>query len=150
MNADDKKVETKLSELVFIYNAADPITREAMVKVFPILITSIFPKSIEDAEEYMTNKGIGDEEYMNISDINVRSEFQYLLILKSMWNNIDGKFIPNFSDDSVKYSISTYKGSIKLGRGKYTNHALSFRTSEIRDLFYDTFKDKIELCKNYL
>lgn len=49
------------------------------------------------------------------------------------------------------YNIQTYCNKIEKGCTEYpTNRLLSFPTEEMRDIFYENFKDLIENCKELL
>ena len=57
---------------------------------------------------------------------------------------------PDFSDDSPKYNIFKYENGISLSDNNWSNRILVFPTIEMRNAFYDNFKDLIEQCKELL
>ena len=57
---------------------------------------------------------------------------------------------PDWSNDLLKYYISFYDNQIDKNVIKYSQKVLVFPTEEIRDAFYENFKDLIEQCKELL
>ena len=57
---------------------------------------------------------------------------------------------PDWNNISDKYTIYPVSGEIWLDKGQTINTVLAFPTIEIRDEFYDNFKDLIEECKELL
>ena len=58
---------------------------------------------------------------------------------------------PDWKDESLKYVILYDNGEIRVDTWNYiANRILSFPTEEMRDAFYDNFKDLIEICKELL
>lgn len=73
---------------------------------------------------------------------------QQLIICRNAYWKIDDDWKPNFLDDElVKYCIVTCNDEVISDCCWQANAILVFRTEEIRDVFYDNFKDKIEECK---
>lgn len=57
---------------------------------------------------------------------------------------------PDFSNNSPKYNIFRYENEITLSDNNWSNRILAFPTIEMRNTFYDNFKDLIEQCKELL
>ena len=58
---------------------------------------------------------------------------------------------PNWKDESLKYVILYDNGEIRVDTWNYiANRILSFPTEEMRDAFYENFKELIENCKELL
>ena len=58
---------------------------------------------------------------------------------------------PDWKDcDENKYCIYITESEIKTGMFRYDNQILAFPTKELRDAFYENFKDLIEECKEFL
>jgi hypothetical protein len=57
---------------------------------------------------------------------------------------------PDWSNDLSKYYISFYNNKVDKGVISYSNKILAFPTKEMRDAFYENFKDLIESCKELL
>ena len=51
---------------------------------------------------------------------------------------------------SIKYIIGGYSGEIGYDQNRTTHKILAFPTKEMRDTFYENFKELIELCKDFL
>lgn len=57
---------------------------------------------------------------------------------------------PDWNNDLSKYYISFYGNKLDKGIVSYSNKILAFPTEEMRDAFYENFKDLIEKCKELL
>lgn len=83
--------------------------------------------------------------------------FYMLLICRDAYWKIAGEEMglgkpwkPNWSDFQDKYGISYYKCALTLNVYVSSNKILVFPTEEMRDAFYENFKDLIEDCKELL
>ena len=83
--------------------------------------------------------------------------FTQLLICRDAYWKIAGEEIglgkpwePDWTDDNAKYSIYTIKGVLTKAISCYDGAILAFPTEEIRDAFYENFKELIEQCKELL
>mgnify|MGYP003287279926 CR=1 FL=1 len=52
--------------------------------------------------------------------------------------------------DDIKYVIEVYRNNVRKNSQGYSNTILAFPTSEMRDAFYENFKELIEQCKELL
>ena len=58
---------------------------------------------------------------------------------------------PDWSTESeIKYVIEVYRNNVRKNSQGYSNTILAFPTPEMRDVFYENFKDLIEACKELL
>lgn len=73
-----------------------------------------------------------------------------LITMRDKWWEIDNNWKPNYSDNKYKYIIYTNYNSIGKGTITTVNFILVFRTAEIRDEFYEAFKELIEQAKPLL
>ena len=81
-----------------------------------------------------------------------------LLICRTAYWKIAGKEMgldkpwePDCKDNyQKKWTISFYQGEINLTNGPNVHRILAFPTEEVRDAFYENFKDLIEQCKEML
>ena len=80
-----------------------------------------------------------------------------LIICRNAYWKIAGEYLeldkpwePDFSDDSPKYNIFKYENKITLSDNNWSNRILVFPTLEMRNAFYENFKDLIEQCKELL
>ena len=56
----------------------------------------------------------------------------------------------DMSKDEFVYAITYQYGEIQKNEVRYKNHILVFPTKEMRDAFYENFKNEIEQCKELL
>ena len=84
-------------------------------------------------------------------------EFPKLINARNAYWKIAGKQMgldkpwePDFSDDSPKYNIFKYENEITLSDNNWSNRILAFPTIEMRNAFYNNFRDLIEQCKELL
>lgn len=78
--------------------------------------------------------------------------FQELIIARDAYWKLVGDWKPDWNNDKVIYHvIATTKGDIGLMSSLYVDNAiLAFPTEEMRDAFYENFKDLIEDVKELL
>lgn len=83
--------------------------------------------------------------------------FQKLIICRDAYWKIAGEEMglsepwePDFKDDSDKYFICYVKDEVWKSNIRDCNKVLVFPTEEMRDAFYENFKDLIENCKELL
>jgi hypothetical protein len=74
-----------------------------------------------------------------------------LLVCRNAYWKIDNDWRPDGTKPKEFYFIYTSnRNTINLNWGEWSNHILVFRTAEIRDEFYNNFKDLIEQAKELL
>lgn len=73
-----------------------------------------------------------------------------LLICRDAYWKIAGDWRPEFRFGKKKYCIMTKDNKVISATVEETNRTLVFPTAEIRDAFYENFKDLIEHCKEFL
>lgn len=85
------------------------------------------------------------------------SHFQQLLICRDAYLKIVGEQMglgkpwePDWNCRENKFCIGTYYDKIEKFHVGFQIKILAFPTSEIRDTFYENFKDLIETCKQFL
>ena len=54
------------------------------------------------------------------------------------------------NEHQVKYTIYTMGNDVIRHVGNYIHAILAFPTAELRDMFYENFKELIEICKEFL
>ena len=57
---------------------------------------------------------------------------------------------PDWTKNTEKYVIYPYQYLYSIDVEKYRNTILAFPTREMRDAFYENFKEEIEICKEFL
>ena len=74
-----------------------------------------------------------------------------LMQLEQLRDKYRQGWVPDGTNDKeVKFNISLYKGDLNKYENISGSRFLSFQTSEIRDKFYDNFKDIIETAKDLI
>jgi hypothetical protein len=79
--------------------------------------------------------------------------FQELLICRDAYWKLVGDWKPDFLNPTkeIRYFLFCTGTTIENGQGLFpTNKILIFPTEEMRDVFYENFKDLIEKCKELL
>ena len=85
------------------------------------------------------------------------NDFQKLLLCRDAYWEIAGRELgldnpwePDWTDGKIKYGITYYRNFLIHNNCTHSNKILVFPTEEMRDAFYENFKDLIELCKTLL
>ena len=73
-----------------------------------------------------------------------------LMQLERLRDCYRGGWEPDWSDGEPKYVILNYMGKISPYRAWSISHILSFQQEELRDKFFDNFKDLIETAKDLI
>ena len=89
---------------------------------------------------------------------NLLVSLQKLLICRGAYWKIAGERMglgkpwePDWStENEIKYVIEVYHNNVRKNSQGYSNTLLAFPTEEMRDAFYENFKDLIEVCKELL
>lgn len=75
---------------------------------------------------------------------------QKLLIFRDAWWKMADDWKPDWNNVSDKHCIYFISGEIWLTECQTRQCTLAFPTAEMRDAFYDNFKDLIKQCKELL
>ena len=85
------------------------------------------------------------------------NDFQKLLLCRDAYWEIAGKQMglgkpwePDWTDGKIKYGIAYYRNFLIHNNCVHSNKILVFPTEEMRDAFYENFKDLIVSCKTLL
>ena len=79
----------------------------------------------------------------------IHSLCQILICRNAWWKLLEWK--PDWNNGSeIKFYIATRSGRLDRCYGYSQNHILSFPTIDVRDKFYEAFKDLIEEAKELL
>lgn len=81
-----------------------------------------------------------------------------LLICRNAYWKIAGEemglgkpWVPDWSvENEIKYVIEVYRSNVRKNSQGYFNTVLAFPTEEMRNIFFEYFKDLIEKCKELL
>ena len=83
--------------------------------------------------------------------------FQRLLICRdAYWTiageemGLNGPWKPDWIDGEWKWCVCYSNNNIEFDSYKSIHHTFSFPTKEMRDAFYENFKEEIEICKELL
>lgn len=110
--------------------------------------------------ERMNDRPTDIKEVLEILDIsmfmseNYRKEqleaLQRLLIFRDAWWKMADDWKPDWEEDDIKYCLRFMNNSITKNHSEVGSYVLAFPTAEMRDEFYDNFKELIEFCKELL
>lgn len=85
------------------------------------------------------------------------NDFQKLLLCRDAYWEIAGRELgldnhwePDWTDGKIKYGITYYRNFLIHNNCTHSNKILVFPTEEMRDAFYNNFKNRIESCKTLL
>lgn len=73
---------------------------------------------------------------------------QLLVCRNAWWKSVNWK--PNWSDETIKYYISYTNNEVIRWNVQHNSYVLAFPNEEMRDKFFDIFKDLIEEAKDLL
>lgn len=73
-----------------------------------------------------------------------------LIKLKRLRDTYRQGWVPDWKTIDYKYSIEYYEGNLETNASCHRNYFLTFQASEIRDKFYDNFKNLIETAKEFI
>lgn len=92
--------------------------------------------------------GIGGLEYKR----HLIVSFQRLLICRDAYWKISEDWKPEYKTlvNNEYFTIHTFNGEIVKSKTSHRQSILAFPTEEMRDAFYENFKELIEICKEYL
>ena len=100
----------------------------------------------------------GQDEFICGYYSNTLKTLQNLLICRRAYWEIAGKQMglgkpwePDWNDQNInKYCLATHCNMIVRHTNQVNSRVFSFPTSDMRDAFYENFKDLIEQCKELL
>lgn len=120
------------------------------------IIKKEYPKCYEECCEVLEKEYRPDVTYGYRSDL--LHNFQILIFCRDAYWKLYGEEIgldkpwePDWKDEHQgKWVITMDLGHIVTGCVFSKNHILAFPTEEMRNAFYEYFKEKIEICKELL
>jgi hypothetical protein len=127
-------------------------------KTYAVKKKPVYPKTYEECcrvlgisdGEFMFT-GLSDDEY-NLFDsfvMPIRCRNAYWKIAGEQMG-LDKPWEPDWNDESQKYCIRMDRNKIVNCSSSFNNRILAFPTEEMRDAFYENFKNEIEQCKELL
>ncbi len=156
-----------MTELTFetaklMYESSDPVTKQFALDNYPELETPISVKCWEDLGNisgfFVGAYSTIEETYSPTEDYN-RNTFATesqaeasiaLAQLSQLMKQVNGDWIPDYTDDSYKCIIFYSRGKVTTGITAVTRVFLTFRSAKIRDEFLLNHKDLIEIAKPLL
>lgn len=130
------------------------ITEVSKDKVFIKPIKPKYPKTLGDCCKVIVD--IGDYQMCGYKH-ELLFNFQNLLICRDAYWKIAGEELglgkpwePNWNNQRPKYTITVIGNQLIKHHSLSQNYILAFPTEELRDIFYENFKDLIEKCKELL
>ena len=106
-----------------------------------------YPKTYEECCKVIRHTSIDEVRGYKADIIEL---FQRLLICRDAYWKLAGDWEPDWEDNSDKYFICYVKNKLWTSNVRDCNRFLVFPTEEMRDAFYENFKDLIEECKELL
>lgn len=108
-----------------------------------------YPKTYEECCDVLGLSTMDNDAKGYKVDLIIR--FQELLIARDAYWKIAGDWKPNWEDETDIYYTISYDGvNIKCYNNTDVYSKLAFPTEEMRDAFYENFKELIETCKELL
>ena len=126
-------------------------------RTFAVKKKPVYPKTIIEVLDYWHPNREPEDNYQHIYKKELIKSFQLLLYCYDAYRKIAGEQMelgkpwePNWSTSEPKYVLAcTCNGIEKQWETTYCK-TFAFPTEEIRDAFYENFKDLIESCKELL
>ena len=108
-----------------------------------------YPKTYEDCCKVLGHVTI--DEVKGYKDL-LLDNLQMLLICRDAYWKIAGDWNPEYIEGvaNTYYTIHTFNNKLFIAGTSHRNAILSFPTEEMRDAFYENFKELIESCKELL
>lgn len=155
------KVEDKISAINFYYSQFDDKVQLLLGKDFEIIQEDgktfvvrkqpQYPKTYEECCDVLIPDCVEFNVILNGYNGELLEKLGQLLICRDAYWKIAGDWQPNWKDFTTqKYSISVDKDEIITSHRVTGSRVLVFPTAEMRDIFYENFKELINQCKELL
>lgn len=111
--------------------------------------TSIFPKDYEKCYDILyPTRGCDREIQEKLIYQRALSALDKLIICRNSYWMLDDNWKPDWKDNyQKKYTIAIYQDEISKTSGANVNRIFAFSSAEIRDDFYENFKDLFETIR---
>lgn len=110
-----------------------------------------YPKTYEECCELLFPNSIALGKVLTSGyNCELLEKFGKLLICRDAYWKIYGGWEPNWLHNDIKYILDFNAVTIYKDAVKRPNYVLAFPTEEMRDAFYENFKELIEECKELL
>lgn len=109
-----------------------------------------YPKTFIEVLNFFHPDRQLEDDYQRCYKKDLIEKFQDLLYARAAYWNIAGDWEPDWNNISDKHCIYVVGGEIWLKECQTRQCNLAFPTAEMRDAFYENFKELIEQCKELL
>lgn len=109
-----------------------------------------YPKTYEECCDVLIPNCVEFNVILNGYNGELLEKLGQLLICRDAYWKIAGDWEPDWNNISDKHCIYVVSGEIWLKECQTRQCTLAFPTAEMRDAFYENFKDLIEQCKELL
>ena len=170
LKLEDFKANTKEWFLEQLGNMPAPQALQTISNLYDELHKPTYPKTYDECCDILcidVSRGIEHTEHLpfyrdiNQYDTNILTQlknFRKLIICRDAYWKIAGEQMgldkpwePDWTNNyQKKWIINFYQGKINFTTGPNVQFILAFPTVEMRDAFYNNFKDLIEQCKELL
>lgn len=165
LKLEDFKANTKEWFLEQLGNMPAPQALQTISDLYDELHKPTYPKTYEECcliigipvaplnPLKITNKSSQYEKHLGY----LIEDFIHLRTCRDAYWKIAGEQMglgkpwkPVWDESEDLYTIHTFNGEIRVSGTSHRNAILVFPTEEMRDVFYENFKDLIENCKELL
>lgn len=147
---DDFKANTKEWLLDKLQSMSKDNALQAICNLYNELHKPKYPKTFIEVLDFWHPDRQLEDDYQSCYKKDLMENFQDLLYARDAYWKIAGNWEPNWSEETNKFTISNKCNKIYLNNTAWYSEVLAFPTAEMRDAFYDNFKDLIEKCKELL
>lgn len=167
---DDILIDQKIAKVVIINLKSDVCDDEVELnlgdyeikvrdnKTYAVLKKPKYPKTFIEVLNFWHPDRQIEDDYQRCYKKDLIENFQNLLYARDAYWKIAGEQMglgkswdPDWADNyQKKWLITFYQDEINFTTGTNVQFILAFPTEEMRDAFYENFKDLIEKCKKLL
>ena len=104
------------------------------------------PTNINEASEILGIGMFDHERYRN----RLLESLRELLLFRDAWWKMADDWKPDWEEYDIKFCLQVMNNEIYSCDREVLSCILAFPTAEMRDAFYENFKDLIEICKELL
>ena len=147
---DDFKANTKEWLIDKLHGMLIGDAVKAVGNLYDELHKPQYPKTFIEVLNFFHPDRQLEDDYQRCYKKDLIEKFQDLLYARAAYWNIAGDWEPDWNNISDKHCIYVVSGEIWLKECQTRQCTLAFPTAEMRDTFYENFKDLIEQCKELL
>lgn len=147
---DDFKANTKEWLIDKLHGMLIGDAVKAVGNLYDELHKPQYPKTFIEVLNFFHPDRQLEDDYQRCYKKDLIEKFQDLLYARAAYWNIAGDWEPDWNNISDKHCIYVVSGEIWLKECQTRQCTLAFPTAEMRDAFYENFKDLIEQCEELL